>query len=247
MATSPAADSSSHAGARQRRPRAAGPSTNSPTGAGGELARDYQHAGFARRLGWGASPAVVLIDPVQAYAVPESGLYLATAAAALDAMAALLRAARAAGVPVVYTAVRYADDSCFEAPLFAAKVPALKAFVAGGALGEFPATIAPAAGEHVVFKHYASAFAGTSLAAWLTAHGIDTVVLGGFSTSGCVRASAVDALQNGFRPMVVRQACADRTGDGEPGPHEANLFDLDAKYADVVSLAEALSRLTRVG
>lgn len=245
MASRPAADSSSHSGARRRAARpTASEGAGPPDDVG--LVEDYQHAGFARRLGWGSSPALVLVDPVQAYAVPESGLFLRTAAAALEAMAQLVAAARAAGVPVVYTAVRYADASCFEAPLFAAKVPALQAFVAGGLLGRFPASIMPAPGEHVVVKHYASAFAGTSLAAWLTAHRIDTVVLGGFSTSGCVRASAVDALQHGFRPMVVRQACADRTGDGEPGPHEANLFDLDAKYADVVALGEALEQLSRV-
>lgn len=92
-------------------------------------------------------------------------------------------------------------------------------------------------------KHYASAFAGTSLAAWLTSHRIDTLVIGGFSTSGCVRASALDALQHGFRPMVVREACADRA----PGPHEANLFDLDAKYADVIALDEALTEIPRRG
>ena len=85
--------------------------------------------------------------------------------------------------------------------------------------------------------------AGTSLAAWLAANSVDTVVLGGFSTSGCVRASGVDTLQHGFRPIVVREACADR----DPGPHEANLFDLDAKYADVVGLAEALRKLAAVG
>ncbi|MEU8079643.1 isochorismatase family protein [Catellatospora citrea] len=203
------------------------------------LDADYARAGFARRLGWGERPAVLLVDPVAAYTVEGSPLRLDTGRAALDAMAALLAAARAAGLPVVLTGVRYADASCAEAPLFAAKVPALAAFAAGSPLGEFPAEVAPVPGEHVVLKHYASAFAGTSLAAWLTAHRVDTLVIGGFSTSGCVRASAVDALQHGFRPMVVREACADR----DPGPHEANLFDLDAKYADVVSLAEALTRL----
>ncbi|WP_144120685.1 isochorismatase family protein [Catellatospora sichuanensis] len=205
------------------------------------LDADYAQAGFARRLGWGVRPAVLLVDPVAAYTADGSPLRLDTGQAALEAMAALLAAARAAGLPVVLTGVRYADASCAEAPLFAAKVPALAAFAAGSPLGEFPPEVAPAAGEHVVLKHYASAFAGTSLPAWLTANRVDTLVIGGFSTSGCVRASAVDALQHGFRPMVVREACADR----DPGPHEANLFDLDAKYADVVGLAEALSRLVR--
>jgi len=209
------------------------------TARGGRLDADYAGAGFARRLGWGTRPALVLVDPVAAYAVPLSPLFLATAEAALAAMAALAAAARAARVPVAFTAVRYADESCAEAPLFAAKVPALTAFAAGNPLGDFPTQVTPAPGDHIVYKHYASAFAGTALAAWLTAAGVDTVVLGGFSTSGCVRASAVDALQHGFRPMVVREACADR----DPGPHEANLFDLDAKYADVVPLADAVARL----
>ena len=105
----------------------------------------------------------------------------------------------------------------------------------GRAVGEDPQP-----GELVVRKHYASAFAGTALAAWLTAQRADTVVIGGYSTSGCVRASAVDALQAGFRPMVVREACADRA----PGPHSSNLFDLDAKYADVVPCSDALERLS---
>jgi len=205
----------------------------------GPLDADYATAGFGRRLGWGRRPAVVLVDPVAAYAEPDSPLFLATAAAALAAMDSLVGAARAADRPVCFTGVRYSDPTCPEAPLFAAKVPALRAFAAGDPLGELAQPLAARAGEPLWHKHYASAFAGTSLAAWLTAHGVDTVVLGGFSTSGCIRASAVDALQHGFRPMVVRDACADR----DPGPHEANLFDLDAKYADVVGLGEALERL----
>ncbi|BCJ40814.1 hypothetical protein GCM10010168_48870 [Actinoplanes ianthinogenes] len=155
-------------------------------------------------------------------------------------MSALAAAARTAGLPVVWTRVHFADESCAEAPLFAAKVPALKAFAAGSALAGFAPPLGPAPGELVVVKHYASAFAGTSLAAWLVSHRIDTLVIGGFSTSGCVRASALDALQHGLRPMVVREACADRSA----GPHEAGLFDLDAKYADVISLTEAVARMT---
>ncbi|MFX0593273.1 isochorismatase family protein [Melissospora conviva] len=207
------------------------------------LDEDYAAAGFARRLGWGRRPALVLIDPVVAYTQPGSHLYVQTGPAAVGAMAALLDAARGAGLPVAFTTVRYADDSCAEAPLFAAKVPALKAFADGNPLGAFPAELTPRPGENVIVKHYASAYAGTSLAAWLAANSVDTVVLGGFSTSGCVRASGVDTLQHGFRPMVVREACADR----DPGPHEANLFDLDAKYADVVSLTEAVRKLSEAG
>ncbi|MEV6299982.1 isochorismatase family protein [Actinoplanes sp. NPDC051861] len=204
------------------------------------LMDDYSAAGFSRRLGWGSRPAVLLVDPALAYTSPSSPLFLETGPAAALSMAALASAARAAGVPVVWTTVRFADESCSEAPLFAAKVPALKAFAAGNPLGGFAPPLEPAPGEFVVVKHYASAFAGTSLAAWLASHSIDTLVVGGYSTSGCVRASALDALQHGFRPMVVREACADRAA----APHESNLFDLDAKYADVVTLAESLTRLS---
>ena len=101
----------------------------------------------------------------------------------------------------------------------------------------------PRPGEVVVVKQYASAFCGTSLSATLVSLGVDTVVIGGVSTSGCVRASATDALQLGFRPMVVRQACGDRTA----AVQEANLFDLDAKYADVVDEDEALAHLVPGG
>jgi maleamate amidohydrolase len=202
-----------------------------------DLAGDYANAGFARRLGWGARPAVLLVDPALAYTDPGSPLFLRTGQAAADRMAGLADAARAAGVPVVWTAVRFADESCSEAPLFAAKVPALKVFAAGNPLGGFAPPLKPAPGEQVVIKHYASAFAGTPLAAWLSSHSIDTLVIGGYSTSGCVRASALDALQHGFRPIVVRDACADRDG----GPHDHNLFDLDAKYADVVTLSDVLT------
>ncbi|GAB3849841.1 isochorismatase family protein [Dactylosporangium cerinum] len=199
------------------------------------LGDDYLNAGFSRRLGWGSSPALLLVDPVMAYLVPDSPLYCDTAAAALTAMASLLGAARAAGHPVAFTAVGFADETCAEAPLFATKVPGLRVFADGSPLAALPPQLTPVPGELMIRKHYASAFAGTALAAWLTAGRVDTVVIGGYSTSGCVRASAVDALQAGFRPMVVREACADRA----PGPHTSNLFDLDAKYADVVSLDSA--------
>ncbi|XVU21224.1 isochorismatase family protein [Actinoplanes sp. CA-054009] len=204
-----------------------------------DLDRDYAAAGFARRLGWGVRPAVLLVDPALAYTAADSPLYLKSGQDAAAAMLTLASAARSAGLPVVWTRVHFADASCAEAPLFAAKVPALSVFADGSPLASFAPPLSPVPGELVVVKHYASAFAGTSLAAWLASHGVDTLVIGGFSTSGCVRASALDALQSGFRPMVVREACADR----DPGPHESNLFDLNAKYADVVPLDEALGKL----
>ncbi|MFJ3666886.1 isochorismatase family protein [Streptomyces sp. NPDC090106] len=200
---------------------------------------DYAAAGFGRRVGWGERPAVLLVDAVRAYADPASGLWLRTAQKALSAMAALASAAREAGAPVVFTAVHYEGDPALDAPHFRRKVPGLDAFRAGGPFAGFTELCAPAEGDLVVRKHYPSAFFGTGLDRLLADRGVDTVVVGGFSTSGCVRASALDALQYGFRPQVVREASADR----DPEPHEANLFDLDSKYADVIPLAEALARL----
>jgi maleamate amidohydrolase len=181
---------------------------------------------------------VVVVDLVRAYTEPRGPFGLPDARPAVAATRQLVDAARAHGRPVVWTVVRYAPG-LGDAGLFVHKVPALACFVedAPGGWGEL--TLAPEAGEPVVVKQYASAFFGTSLAATLRVAGVDTVVVAGVSTSGCVRATAMDALNSGFRPQVVRQACADRT----PAVHENNLADLDAKYADVIDLAEALAHL----
>jgi maleamate amidohydrolase len=193
---------------------------------------------FSGRVGWGASPALVVVDLVRAYTEPGGPFALPEPGPAVAATKALVDAARAGGRLVVWTVVRYAADLT-DGGLFVRKVPALAAF-ADGAPGDWgDLTLAPGPGEPVVVKQYASAFFGTSLAATLTAAGVDTVVVTGVSTSGCVRATAMDALNSGFRPQVVRQACADRT----PALHENNLTDLDAKYADVVDLEEALTHL----
>ena len=121
------------------------------------------------------------------------------------------------------------------------KVPALRCFVKGSPLGDFADGIAPRADETVIVKQYASAFFGTSLASTLTARGVDTVVVTGFSTSGCVRATTLDALQHGFSPFVVREACGER----DARPQESNLFDLQAKYAEVIDEKRALAEMAR--
>uniref|UniRef100_A0AAU3I953 Isochorismatase family protein n=1 Tax=Streptomyces sp. NBC_01393 TaxID=2903851 RepID=A0AAU3I953_9ACTN len=205
------------------------------------LHEDYRAAGFGRRVGWGERPAVVLVDPVRAYADPGAALFLDTAADALAAMRRLADTARASGLPVVFTAVRYTGEPADDVPHFARKVPGLAAFRAGAPHAGFTAACPPGASDSVVYKHYPSAFFGTGLDGTLRSWGVDTLLLGGFSTSGCVRASALDGLQYGFRPLVVREAVADR----DPGPHEANLFDLDSKYADVIALDDACAALAR--
>ncbi len=196
---------------------------------------------FSGRVGWGTRPAVVVVDLCRAYTEPDGPFALPDPEPAVAATRALVDAARAGGHPVVWTAVRYARGLA-DGGLFVRKVPALAAF-AEGAPGEWGAlTLTPADGEPVVVKQYASAFFGTTLAPTLRGLGVDTVVLAGVSTSGCVRATAMDALNSGFRPQVVADACADRT----PALHENNLADLDAKYADVGDLTGALSHLERV-
>jgi maleamate amidohydrolase len=195
-------------------------------------------SGFSGRVGWGTRPAVVVIDLVRAYTHPDGPFALPDAGPAVEATAELVETARNRDVPVFWTVVRYAPGLA-DGGLFARKVPALACFVtdAEGNWGDL--ALEPGAGEVVVVKQYASAFFGTSLASTLHTADVDTLVLAGVSTSGCVRATAMDALNSGFRPQVVRQACADRT----TALHDSNLADVDAKYGDVIDLAEALDRL----
>jgi maleamate amidohydrolase len=180
----------------------------------------------------------VVIDLVRAYTDPAGPFGLPDAGPAVAATQALVAAARAHGHPVLWTTVRYAPGLS-DGGLFAHKVPALACFAEGASGGWGDLELAPDVGEVVVVKQYASAFFGTSLASTLHVAGVDTVVLAGVSTSGCVRATAMDALNSGLRPQVVRDACADRT----TALHESNLADVDAKYADVVDVRSALEHL----
>jgi maleamate amidohydrolase len=203
------------------------------------LEADYEGAGFGRPLEWGSAPAVLVVDMVRAYFEPGAELYMGSRDC-LDATMRVLAAARAGGVPVIYTRVEYGPNG-IDGGLFFKKVGALRHFVAGAGntLGEIMPEIAPQPTDLVITKQYASAFFGTSLAATLAAGRIDTLVVCGVSTSGCVRATAVDAISYGYLPVVVRQA----VGDRDPRPHEANLFDLAAKYAEVWDESAVVKRL----
>lgn len=201
------------------------------------LDENYKGA-FDGHLPFGAKPALLIVDFVVAYLDPASPLY----AGVEDALASnerLLAAARQAGIPVLFTNVEYAPGGA-DGGVFYRKVPALKAFDRGSPMGAFPPSLQPQDGELVITKQYASSFFGTTLASTLTALGIDTLLITGLSTSGCVRATALDACQHGFLPFVVREACGDR----HPGPHEANLFDLQAKYAEVISESQAIAHIS---
>jgi nicotinamidase-related amidase len=200
------------------------------------LQEDYAQAGFGKTLSFGARPALLIIDFVDAYLASDSPL-CAGVETARDAAVRLLQAARAACLPIIHTCVEY-DPGGRNGGVFFRKVPALRCFERGRhpEWCKFASGLEPVAGETTIVKQYASAFFGTSLASLLTAINVDTVIIAGVSTSGCVRATAVDCCQHGFIPLVVRDAVGDRAA----APHEASLFDLQAKYAEVISLAAAI-------
>ena len=202
---------------------------------------NYEVAGYGHRLGFGERPALILIDIVEAYFDKSSPLY----ADVDDALASAIRvrdAARRAGVFIVYTNVVFKKGGV-DGGMFIKKVPTLKIMEEGQPMGAWPKGLKPGEDELVISKQYPSAFFGTSLSPTLTALGIDTVVLTGLSTSGCVRATCIDTVSHGFRPIIVREACGDR----HDKPHEANLFDMNAKYGDVVSEAEVTDYFNRIG
>ncbi len=186
-------------------------------------------AGFGRHLVPGKRPALILVDFVKAYFEPGAQLYMGLDDC-LHSASRLLRAARSAGILVVHTQVSFSEGGV-DGGVFYKKIDALKHFVGNTPLGEIMPEVKPLSSEVVIVKQYASSFFGTTLSSTLQANGIDTLIITGVSTSGCVRATAVDAIQHGFIPLV----CRDAVGDRNDGPHEASLFDLQAKYAEVMS------------
>jgi maleamate amidohydrolase len=197
--------------------------------------------GFGGRGGYGRRPALIVVDMTLGFTDPESPL-----ACDLEEPVAniqnLLEAARRAEIPVVFTTIAYRESDELTAA-FIDKVPALLTLEAGSRWGEIDPSIAPREPEPVLNKLFAAAFYGTGLPSLLAAAGVDTLIVAGASTSGCVRATAVDALQYGYRPVVPRES----VGDHNEQAHEANLYDIDAKYGDVVPTEEVLEYLERVG
>lgn len=198
--------------------------------------------GAQRRLAFGHCPALLVIDFVKAYLLEGSPLYGGAGVhSALRGAIDLLATARNTEIPIVHTNVAY-DAEGRNGGVFFKKLPALRCFAEGAdhpERREFADGLQPAAGETIITKQYASAFFGTTLASTLMTLGVDTLLIAGVSTSGCVRATGVDCCQHGFVPIIVREAVGDRA----PGPHDANLFDLQAKYAEVIGLTEAIAYL----
>ncbi|SLN25581.1 isochorismatase family protein [Roseisalinus antarcticus] len=205
-----------------------------------DLGENYRRA-YGNRIGFGKRPALILIDFVEAYFDPSCELYAGVETALASALR-VREAARANGVPVIYTNVVYQPDGRDGGRFFQKALP-LRNFIAGSPMGAWPQGLTVDPGETVISKQYPSAFFGTSLAPMLASAGIDTLVHTGLSTSGCVRATCVDSCSHGFIPIIVRDA----VGDRHPAPHEANLFDMDAKYGDVVGEADIIDYFNTVG
>jgi len=198
----------------------------------------YEEHAFGGSVGLGDRPALLVIDLINAFTDPETDL-----GSNVDEVVAqtgrLLEAFRQRDLPRYFTTIAF-EESYGDAGWFIEKVPALKELRLGTDAVAVDDRLAPVDDERVILKKYASAFFGTDLATELTTHGVDTLVLAGVTTSGCVRATAVDSLQHGYRTVVP----ADAVGDRAEPPHRANLVDIDAKYGDVVETEDVLAELS---
>ena len=201
----------------------------------------YSRQGFGADSGFGDRPALLVVDFVNGFTDPDQfggGDILD----AVNNTKALLAKAREVGLPVVFTRPVYADDGS-DAGIFCLKVPGLRALTEDATESQVVSDLAPAKGEYVLRKIQPSAFFGTGLADWLAARRVDTVLVTGCTTSGCVRASVVDSMSHNFRTIVV----TDCVGDRAEAPHGANLFDMGQKYADLMTSDQVMGRLGKMG
>ncbi|MEP3636049.1 MAG: isochorismatase family protein [Paracoccaceae bacterium] len=200
------------------------------------LDQNYEKAGYHARQSWGKCPAVLLVDFAKAYFDPAAPLYGGEGCQiALDNSAILADAARAAGVPVIFTEVKYQPGGS-DGGAFYAKVPALSCFDAGAETQKLMPPLEIKENDILISKQYPSGFFGTSLASTLHFMNIDTLLLCGVTTSGCVRATCIDSISHGFVTLVVEDGVGDRADE----PHQANLFDMSAKYADLITTKGAI-------
>ncbi|MET0633378.1 MAG: isochorismatase family protein [Xanthobacteraceae bacterium] len=202
----------------------------------------FRQRGFGLKIGFGERPALIVIDMIKAFTNPDMmlGANLDREIAAINPLLAL---AHAREIPVIFSTVIYHDADFKDAGIWALKQKGVVTLKAGTEAVEVDPRLDFRPTDSLLVKKYASCFFGTDLIARLMSRQVDTLIITGCTTSGCVRATAVDAVQTGLRPMVVREAVGDRAA----AAHEQSLFDLNAKYADVVSLDETLQYLRTVG
>lgn len=200
----------------------------------------YARQNFGNEVGLGQRPALLIVDFQIGFADPDvfGGGNIKQA---IDATVPLLEEMRVLGLPVAYTRVVFADDGS-DAGVFGRKVPGLKRLTEDAAIAQIVPQLAPEPGEYIVRKTGPSAFFGTSLSAWLNAKAVDSLLVTGATTSGCVRASVTDAISYNYRTTVVTDCCGDRALE----PHEANLFDMGQKYADLLTAEEAITAIRTV-
>lgn len=202
----------------------------------------FAERGFGRRIGFGERPALIIIDMLKAF-TDATAMLGANLDNEIEATIPLLAAAHDRNIPVIFSTVRYEDADLKDAGIWGLKMKGTETLKADGDGWQVDPRLDFRSTDTLLFKKYASCFFGTDLVPRLLVHRVDTLIITGCTTSGCVRATAVDACQNGFRPIVVREAVGDRAS----AAHTQSLFDLDAKYADVVSQRDALGYLERVG
>jgi maleamate amidohydrolase len=201
-------------------------------------ARFFQERGFGLELGFGVRPALLVIDVMKAFT--DTSLPLgANLEPQIVEINRLLDAAHAAELPVFFSLVVYDEPDCRDAGLWGSKMTGLHGLTAGSPIVALDERLHRHSDDAVFVKKYASCFFGTDLVSRLQSRRVDTLILTGCTTSGCVRASAVDAIQYGFRPVVVREAVGDRS---QPA-HDQSLFDIQAKYGDVMGVEAVLQTL----
>ena len=210
------------------------------TTASQEMDAFFRKRGFSRTIGFGQRPAVVVVDIIGAFTNPELPLG-ANLDAVIEQTNRILGPARAAKVPIFFSSVAYEDEDLRDAGIWALKQSGVMTLRAGTPEIEVDKRLGRRPGEALIMKKYASCFFGTDLVTRLHTLKVDTLILTGCTTSGCVRATAVDGLQYGFRVMVPKEAVGDRAAPA----HEQSLFDLNAKYADVISVDDVLAYFSK--
>jgi nicotinamidase-related amidase len=202
----------------------------------------FKARGFGVKIGFGERPALIVIDMLKGFTDASMPLG-SNLDREIAAQQPLLEVAHERAIPVIFSTVIYDDKDLRDAGLWGIKMKGTASLKAGTPAVEIDPRLDMQESDSLLIKKYASCFFGTDLVPRLMTQRVDTLIITGCTTSGCVRATAVDAVQNGFRPMVVREAVGDRS----VAAHEQSLFDLNAKYADVVSLDETLQYLRTVG